>query len=152
MLQLVLAVSRAGPNQVKKVGQVVPHGAPGRRAHPHIPPEQVLHREFYPGGALTQPITHRAGGPQSLQHRLTGAHALQHCVGAYTFGQLLDAGDALVAPFGQDVGGAALAAPRGVDQRHAQVERLVDHSNGRGVVAGGLPCRSGTSCPCIPGR
>ena len=53
-----------------------------------------------------------AAGPrraQRLLHGLFGAHALQHSADADTAGQLLDAGDAVVAAPGDDVGGTELA-------------------------------------------
>src|SRR5665647_1725647 len=51
----------------------------------------------------------RPGGTDRLHHRRLGADALQHRVSAYTVGQLLDAGHALVTTLGHDVGRAELA-------------------------------------------
>lgn len=49
-----------------------------------------------------------SGGTQRLEHGLLGADALQDGVGADATGEFLDAGDAFVAAFGDDVGGAEL--------------------------------------------
>jgi hypothetical protein len=50
-------------------------------------------------------------GPERGFQGLAGADALDHLVGAVATAQLTDLGDAVLAPLGDDVGGAKVAAP-----------------------------------------
>ena len=53
--------------------------------------------------------TRRAASTAAPGHRLSGADAFEDGVGTDALGHVFDAGDAVIAAFGHDIGGAELA-------------------------------------------
>src|SRR5258705_1310806 len=97
------------PYQANKVGQEAAHRR-GATMEIDVREEQPLAVEL--DSVRDANVAHgptRAGGTDRLHHRLLGADALQHRVSTDAVRQLLDAGHALVAALGHDIGRAELA-------------------------------------------
>ena len=90
-------------------GRIAAHRG-GAAVEVDVGEEQFLAIEFDPvRDADVAHVAARAGGADRLHHRLLRADALEHRVGADSLGQVLDAGHALVAALGHDVGRAEFA-------------------------------------------
>src|SRR5664280_156546 len=72
------------------------------------PPGSETSWETVVGDADVADVPTGPGGADGLHHRLLGADGLYDRVRAEPVGELLDLGDAVVAPGGDDVGGAEL--------------------------------------------
>ena len=101
-------VDGAVRDQVDELGQESAHGG-GAAVEVGVAEEQLIAGEVAVGDADVADVAAGADRSDGLQHRFAGADGLDDRVHAQPVGEVLDAGDAVVAAFFDDVGGAELA-------------------------------------------
>ena len=95
-------------DEVDQFGQEAAHGG-GAAVEVGVAEEQLVAGQVAMGDADVADVAAGTDRADGLQHRLAGADGFDDRVDAEAVGEVLDAGDAVVAAFLDDVGGAELA-------------------------------------------